>query len=124
MTLTTPLVAEVKAAARSTEEVRPVRRGRSNDDGSARFPRALRQNEPATVVVDIHPQRPPDSDEFFRRLEAVVNAREWRRGRRRDFLKHATIFALKLLVISFALALLTAGILSLAPTLQSVHRGL
>ncbi len=50
--------------------------------------------------------RPPDSDEFFRQLEAIVSAPEWRRGRLRDFLKHATIFALGLLVISFALALL------------------
>jgi hypothetical protein len=50
------------------------------------------------------PQRPPDSDEFFRELAAIVSAPEWRRSRLQDFLKHGTIFAFKLLVISFALA--------------------
>jgi hypothetical protein len=123
MALSKPRVAEVKAAARSTE-VRRVRRDRSNDDGSARFTRGLLQTASAAVVADMHPQRPPDSDEFFRQLEAIVSAPEWRRSRLRNFLKHAAIFTLKLLVISFALALLAAAVLLLAPTLQLVHPGL
>jgi hypothetical protein len=121
--LSKPREAEVKAAARSTEEVRRVRRGRSNDDGSARLTRGLGQTASATVVADMDPRRPPDSEEFFRQLEAIVSAPEWRRSRLRDFLKHAAIFAFGLLVISFALALLAAAVLLLAPTLQLVTDG-
>jgi hypothetical protein len=51
------------------------------------------------------PQPPPDS-QFFRALEAIASSPEWRRSRLRDVLRHAAIFALGLLVISFALSLL------------------
>jgi hypothetical protein len=50
-------------------------------------------------------QPPPDS-QFFRALEAIASSPEWRRSRLRDFLRHAAIFTLGLLVISFALLLL------------------
>ena len=53
----------------------------------------------------MRPELPPDS-QFFRALEAIASSPEWRRGRRRDFLRHAAIFALGLLVISFTLPLL------------------
>jgi hypothetical protein len=59
---------------------------------------------PATVVADMPPQPPPDS-EFFRALEAIASSPEWRRSRLRNLLRHG-IFALGLLVISFALPLL------------------
>jgi hypothetical protein len=51
------------------------------------------------------PQPPPDS-QFFRALEAIASSPDWRRSGLRDFLRHAAIFALGLLVISFALSLL------------------
>lgn len=77
------------------------RRSRGGNQGiaSSDLPRA-------TVVADMPSNEPPDSHEFFRALEAIASSPEWRRGRLRDFLRHAAIFALGLLVISFALPLL------------------